>query len=169
MSIMSHDVGALLLQTVPFARTLGITFDSVGDGQAVSRLPDRPDLHNHVAGPHAGALFTLAESASGAAMLSMLGDQLERAVPLATSATIEYRKLAKGEVHAEARLLATRDEVVAQLDAGSGRCSTWPSTSRTPTVPWCPPSPSPGPSAPTPEPSALAYPGHAVTAQAEAA
>ncbi|MGP3920730.1 DUF4442 domain-containing protein [Nonomuraea sp. 10N515B] len=118
MSIMSHDVGALLLQTVPFARTLGITFDSVGDGQAVSRLPDRPDLHNHVAGPHAGALFTLAESASGAAMLSVLGDQLERAVPLATSATIEYRKLAKGEVHAEARLLATRDEVVARLDAG---------------------------------------------------
>ncbi|MGP3956314.1 DUF4442 domain-containing protein [Nonomuraea sp. 3N208] len=118
MSIMSQDVGALLLQTVPFARTLGITFDSVGNGQAVSRLPDRQDLHNHVAGPHAGALFTLAESASGAAMLSALGDQLERAVPLATSARIEYRKLAKGEVHAEARLLVTRDEVVAKLDAG---------------------------------------------------
>ncbi|TMR18029.1 DUF4442 domain-containing protein [Nonomuraea turkmeniaca] len=115
---MSLDIGALLLQTVPFARTLGITFDTVGDGQAVGRLPDRRELHNHVAGPHAGALFTLAESASGAAMLSALGDQLERAVPLATSAAIEYRKLAKGEVSAEARLLVTRDEVVAQLDAG---------------------------------------------------
>jgi uncharacterized protein (TIGR00369 family) len=118
MSAMSRDVGALLLQTVPFARTLGISFDSVGDGQAVCRLPDRADLHNHVAGPHAGALFTLAESASGAAMLSALGDQLERAVPLALKATVEYRKLAKGEVHAEARLLVARDEVVAQLDAG---------------------------------------------------
>ncbi|NRQ40403.1 DUF4442 domain-containing protein [Nonomuraea sp. NN258] len=115
---MSLDVGAFLLQTVPFARTLGITFDSVADGRAVCRLPDRPDLHNHVAGPHAGALFTLAESASGAAMLSALGDQLSRAVPLATTATIGYRKLAMGETYAEARLLVTRQEVIDKLDAG---------------------------------------------------
>jgi uncharacterized protein (TIGR00369 family) len=118
MSIMSLDVGELLLQMVPFARTLGITFDSVGDGRATCRLPDREELHNHVAGPHAGALFTLAESASGAAMLSALGDQLDRAVPLATAATIDFRKLARGEVRAEARLLATRQEVVGKLDAG---------------------------------------------------
>ncbi|MEW9555755.1 DUF4442 domain-containing protein [Nonomuraea sp. NPDC050783] len=115
---MSLDVGALMLETVPFARTLGVAFDEVADGRALCRLPDREDLHNHVAGPHAGALFTLAESASGAAMLSLLGDQLSRAVPLATGATVEYRKLAKGEVRAEARLSATRDEVVAKLDAG---------------------------------------------------
>jgi|SRR5437868_1981408 len=115
---MSFDAGAFLLQTVPFARTLGITFDKVDDGYAVCRLPDRPDLHNHLGGPHAGALFTLAETASGAAMLSQLGDQLSRAVPLATGSTIHYRKLAKGEVVAEARLLGSRAEIVARLDAG---------------------------------------------------
>ncbi|MFG3443016.1 DUF4442 domain-containing protein [Nonomuraea sp. NPDC047897] len=115
---MSIDAGALLLQTVPFARTLGIVFDHAADGRAVCRLPDRADLHNHVAGPHAGALFTLAESASGAAMLSALGDQLSRAVPLATTAAVTYRKLALGEVVAEGRVLVTRDEVVAELDAG---------------------------------------------------
>ncbi|MFI6298327.1 DUF4442 domain-containing protein [Nonomuraea sp. NPDC050790] len=115
---MSFDVGAFMLQTVPFANTLGVVFDKVDDGYALCRLPDRPDLHNHVAGPHAGALFTLAESASGAAMLSALGDQLSRAVPLATGATIRYRKLAMGEVTAEARLQADRDEVVSRLDAG---------------------------------------------------
>ncbi|WP_157250639.1 DUF4442 domain-containing protein [Nonomuraea typhae] len=115
---MSFDVGAFLLQTVPFAGTIGVEFDKVQDGYAACRLPDRADLHNHVQGPHAGALFTLAESASGAAMLSALGDQLSRAVPLATTAVIHYRKLAKGEVTAEARLLADRDEVVARLDAG---------------------------------------------------
>ncbi|GAA3566365.1 DUF4442 domain-containing protein [Nonomuraea rosea] len=118
MSVMSLDVGALLLEMVPFARTLGITFESVGDGRATCRLPDRSDLHNHVAGPHAGALFTLAESASGAAMLSAFGDQLGRAVPLPTTATIDFRKLAKGEVRAEAVLLATRQDVVDRLDAG---------------------------------------------------
>ncbi|MBF8190504.1 DUF4442 domain-containing protein [Nonomuraea sp. K274] len=115
---MSLDVGALLLQTVPFARGLGITYDFAAEGRAVCRLPDREDLHNHVGGPHAGALFTLAESASGAAMLSALGDQLTRAVPLATTANVEYRKLAMGEVRAEARLLVSREEVVAALDAG---------------------------------------------------
>ncbi|MBB6351780.1 DUF4442 domain-containing protein [Nonomuraea muscovyensis] len=115
---MSFDAGALLLQTVPFARTLGITFDHAADGRAACRLPDRADLHNHVAGPHAGALFTLAESASGAAMLSALGDQLSRAVPLATTATVHYRKLAMGEVVAEGRMLVSRDEVIAELDAG---------------------------------------------------
>ncbi len=118
---MSLDAGELLLQTVPFARTLGIVFDSTGDGRASCRLPDRADLHNHVAGPHAGALFTLAESASGAAMLTAFGDQLHRAVPLATTSTIRYHKLAMGEVTAEARLAASREEraeVVAKLDAG---------------------------------------------------
>lgn len=118
MSTMSLDVGALLLETVPFAQTLGIVFDSVEDGRAVCRVPDRAELHNHVAGPHAGVLFTLAESASGAAVLSSLGDQLSRAVPLPTTATISYRKVAKGEVRAEARLLADRAEVLAELDAG---------------------------------------------------
>ncbi|MGW2151787.1 DUF4442 domain-containing protein [Nonomuraea bangladeshensis] len=115
---MSLDVGAFLLESVPFARTVGIVFDEVGDGRAVCRLPDREDVRNHVAGPHAGALFTLAETASGAAMLSLLGDELGRATPLTTGARVEYRKFAKGEVRAEARLLAARDAVVAELDAG---------------------------------------------------
>ncbi|MEU6431505.1 DUF4442 domain-containing protein [Microbispora sp. NPDC046973] len=112
------DIGAFMLDSVPFARLLGITFDSIGSGQAVARLADRGDLHNHVGGPHAGALFTLAETASGAAMLSAFGDQLSRAVPLATEARIGYRKLAMGEVTAAATLRAEREAVVARLDAG---------------------------------------------------
>ncbi|GAA0920479.1 DUF4442 domain-containing protein [Nonomuraea longicatena] len=115
---MSFDVGAFLLQTVPFAQTLGIVFDKVEDGYAVCRLPDRADLHNHVGGPHAGAMFTLAESASGAAMLTVFGDQLSRAVPLAMGSQVRYLKLAMGEVAAEAWLLGDRDAVVAELDAG---------------------------------------------------
>ncbi|WP_346110367.1 DUF4442 domain-containing protein [Nonomuraea maheshkhaliensis] len=118
MSSMSLDIGDLLLQTVPFARTLGLVFDSVEEGVAICRVPDHEDLRNHVGGPHAGVLFTLAESASGAAVLSLFGDQLSRATPLPTTATIAYRKVAKGEIRAEARLLAGRGEVVGRLDAG---------------------------------------------------
>ncbi|WP_432925937.1 DUF4442 domain-containing protein [Microbispora sp. CA-135349] len=112
------DIGAFMLDSVPFARLLGITFDSIGPGTAVARLADRADLHNHVGGPHAGALFTLAETASGAAMLSAFGDQLSRAVPLAVEAGIRYLKLAKGEVTAAAAVRAERETVVARLDAG---------------------------------------------------
>ncbi|GIH80572.1 DUF4442 domain-containing protein [Planobispora longispora] len=115
---MTFDVGAFMLQSVPFARALDISFDKVEPGFAVCRMPDRADLHNHLGGPHAGALFTLAESASGAAMLSAFGDQLSRATPLAANAAIRYVKLAMGEVVAEARLQASREEVVATLDAG---------------------------------------------------
>ncbi|MEU0521311.1 DUF4442 domain-containing protein [Streptosporangium sp. NPDC006007] len=115
---MTFDVGAFMLQSVPFARTLDISFDTVEPGFAVARMPDRADLHNHVGGPHAGALFSLAESASGAAVLSAFGDQMSRATPLAANAAIRYVRLAMGEVVAEARLRAVREEVVARLDAG---------------------------------------------------
>ncbi|MFI6507554.1 DUF4442 domain-containing protein [Streptosporangium sp. NPDC050855] len=115
---MTFDVGDLMLQSVPFARTLDVSFDTVEPGRAVARMPDRADLHNHVGGPHAGVLFSVAEVASGATMISVFGDQLSRVTPLVTNATIRYLKLAKGEIVAEARLQASKEEVVAKLDAG---------------------------------------------------
>jgi hypothetical protein len=63
-------------------------------------------------------MFTLGESASGAIVLAAFGDQLSRAVPLAVSAEIAYRKLAMGEVTATATLGRPAAEVVAELDAG---------------------------------------------------
>ncbi|MCY9786502.1 DUF4442 domain-containing protein [Nocardiopsis sp. EMB25] len=106
------------LAAVPFARTLGVTFTDLDFDRAVMRLPDNADHHNHVGGPHAGAMFTLAESASGAIVIGAFSDQLERAVPLAVSAEIRYLKLAMGDVTAEATLGRTREEVVAELDEG---------------------------------------------------
>ncbi|MFI6579129.1 DUF4442 domain-containing protein [Nocardiopsis sp. NPDC050513] len=106
------------LAAVPFARTLGVTFTDLDFGRAVMRLPDDADHHNHVGGPHAGAMFTLAESASGAIVIGNFSDQLERAVPLAVSAEIRYLKLAMGDVTAEAVLGRPRDEIVAELDEG---------------------------------------------------
>lgn len=107
-----------LLAAVPFIRTLGLEFVELADERVVMRLPDTQAHHNHVGGPHAGAMFTLAESASGAIVLASFGDQLDSAVPLAVNAEIHYHKLAMGTVLAEARLGRPRDEVVAELDAG---------------------------------------------------
>ena len=95
-SAPAPGVGELLLAAVPMARTLGIEFTGVTPRRAVARLPDQPALHNHVGGPHAGALFTLGESTSGAVVLAAFSEQLARAVPLAVRADITYLKLARG-------------------------------------------------------------------------
>jgi acyl-coenzyme A thioesterase PaaI-like protein len=113
------SIGELLTATVPMARTLGLEFTETGAERAVVLLPDRADFHNHLGGPHAGALFTLGESASGAIVLAAFGEQLSRAVPLAVRAEIAYSKLAKGPVTATAELGRPAADVVAELDAGT--------------------------------------------------
>lgn len=118
MSETLPNIGEMLLATVPMARTLNLEFVEATAERAVVRLPDQSAYHNHVGGPHAGAMFTLAESASGAIVLAAFGDQLSRAVPLAVKAEIGYKKLAMGVVTATATLGRPVAEVVADLDAG---------------------------------------------------
>ncbi|MEV3970863.1 DUF4442 domain-containing protein [Streptomyces sp. NPDC050698] len=118
MSAEQMSIGEMLAATVPMARTLNLEFLETSPERAVVSLPDQSEYHNHVGGPHAGAMFTLGESASGAIVLAAFGDQLSRAVPLAVSAEISYKKLAMGAVTATATLGRPAAEVVAQLDAG---------------------------------------------------
>ena len=110
--------GDMVAASVPMVRTLNLAFLESTADRAVVRMPDQPDFHNHVGGPHAGAMFTLAESASGAIVMAAFGDQLTRAVPLAVNARIAYKKLAMGEVTATATLGRPVADVVAELDAG---------------------------------------------------
>ncbi|UNO38656.1 DUF4442 domain-containing protein [Streptomyces sp. MST-110588] len=112
------SIGEMMAATVPMVRTLNLEFVETTTERAVVRLPDQADFHNHVGGPHAGAMFTLAESASGAIVLAAFGDQLSRAVPLAVGAEIGYKKLAMGPVTATAELGRPAAEIVAELDAG---------------------------------------------------
>ncbi|MET9656320.1 DUF4442 domain-containing protein [Streptomyces sp. NPDC006510] len=111
-------VGEMLVATVPMARTLNLEFLETTAERAVVRLPDQAEYHNHVGGPHAGAMFTLAESASGAIVIAAFGDQMSRAVPLAVKAEIGYKKLAKGVVTATATLGRPVADVIAELDEG---------------------------------------------------
>jgi uncharacterized protein (TIGR00369 family) len=112
------SIGEMMTASVPMTRTLGLRFAECGPERAVVELPDDAAWHNHVGGPHAGAMFTLAESASGAVVMAAFGEQLGRAVPLAVRAEIGYKKLAMGPVTATARLGRPAGEVVAELDAG---------------------------------------------------
>lgn len=113
------SLGELLAATVPMVRTLGLQYLETTPERAVLSLPDQADYHNHVGGPHAGAMFTLAESASGAIVLAAFGDQLSRAVPLPVTAGIAFKKIARGAVTATATLGRPAADVVAELDAGA--------------------------------------------------
>jgi acyl-coenzyme A thioesterase PaaI-like protein len=113
-------LAAGMTQAVPFVRTLGIQFVAApSPAEVIAELPDQEQLRNHVGGPHAGVLFSLGETASGAVVLSAFGDQLAHTVPLAVGATIAYRKLARGTVRARATLTRPVEDVLAQLDQGT--------------------------------------------------
>jgi acyl-coenzyme A thioesterase PaaI-like protein len=123
MALDARHIAAGLLQAVPFAATLGLEFVDVTVGEdgpvAVVRLPDAAAHQNHVGGPHAGALFTLGETASGAVVFGAFGHRLDRVVPLTVRADIAYRKLAMGVATATARLTGPAAEIEATLDAGT--------------------------------------------------
>lgn len=103
---------------VPMVGTLSIEYLELGPGHALLRMPDQRDYHNHIGGIHAGAMFTLAETASGAIVLAEFGDRFNEYVPLAVTATIRYLKVALGSLTAEATMDTTPAEVIAQLEAG---------------------------------------------------
>ncbi len=104
-------------QAVPFAGHLGLEITRIGEGEAVVRLPERAELTNHVGSQHAGALFTVAETASGAAFVGAFAERLAEVTPLARSAEIAYEKIAKGPIDATAKLGVPGEEALAILDS----------------------------------------------------
>ncbi len=109
-----------MTQAVPFAGHLGLEITKVASGEATVVLPDRPELGNHVGSQHAGALFTLAETASGAAFVGAFAEKMGDVTPLAKSAEIAYEKIAKGPITAHGKLGVAREEALATL-AAEGR------------------------------------------------
>jgi uncharacterized protein (TIGR00369 family) len=110
-------IAAGMSEAVPFARHLGLEITSIAEGEAVVVLPERPELGNHVGSQHAGALFTAAETASGAAFVGAFADRLGEVVPLAKSAEISYEKIATGPIEARATLGIPAAEALAALDS----------------------------------------------------
>lgn len=101
---------------IPFAGLLGVEVTNLAEGRAVALLPDRQELTNHVGSQHAGALFTVAETASGAAFVGAFAERMGDVTPLARAADIAYEKIAKGPIEATATLGMAKDEALASLD-----------------------------------------------------
>jgi acyl-coenzyme A thioesterase PaaI-like protein len=105
-----------MTQAVPFAGFLSLEITSVAPGEATVVLPERAELTNHVGSQHAGALFTVAEAASGAAFVGAFVERMGEVTPLARSAEISYEKIAKGPIEARAKLAVPAVEALASLD-----------------------------------------------------
>jgi acyl-coenzyme A thioesterase PaaI-like protein len=106
-----------MTQAVPFAGFLGVEVTKLSAGEATALLPERAELKNHVGSQHAGALFTAAETASGAAFVGAFAERMGDVTPLARNAEISYEKIAKGPIEAKATLGVPAGEALATLDA----------------------------------------------------
>lgn len=112
-----EGVRAGLEQAIPFNRYIGLEVTEVADGRGVVRLPDSPDLHNHVGSQHAGALFSAGEAASGGAFVGAFAERMGEITPLARAARISYLKLAKGPITATGSLGESKQSLLDRLDA----------------------------------------------------
>jgi uncharacterized protein (TIGR00369 family) len=104
-------------QAVPFVGHLNLEITEISEGEATVVMPERPELLNHVGSQHAGALFTAAETASGAAFVGAFAERMGELTPLARSAEISYEKVAKGPIAAKAKLGISAAEAHETLDA----------------------------------------------------
>jgi acyl-coenzyme A thioesterase PaaI-like protein len=116
MSIDYAAVAAGLNQAIPFNAYIGLETVTVAPNYGVVRLPDLETGRNHVGSQHAGALFSAGEAASGAAFVGAFVEIMGELMPLAESAEIAYRKLAKGDITATARFTEDRDALIARLN-----------------------------------------------------
>jgi uncharacterized protein (TIGR00369 family) len=88
---------------VPFAAQARVEVVEVGAGHGMAQLRETPEVHNHIGSVHAGAVFTLGETASAVAMLGAFAEQISVIRPVTSEVTISYLKIAKGTLIATAR------------------------------------------------------------------
>ena len=117
MALDFEAVAAGLNQAIPYNRFLGLVVEEVAPGRGVVTLPDEETLHNHVGSQHAGALFSAGEAASGGAFLGAFAEHLGSLTPLAKSASIEYRKIARGPITAVGSLSGDVDALLATIES----------------------------------------------------
>ena len=108
-------------KAIPFNKHVGLKVVEIEEGKGVVRLPDSKKLHNHAGSQHAAGLFAAGEAASGAAFVGAFAEHMGDITALAKSAEIDYKKLAKGAVHATGTLSTEPAEVLSELKAEDGQ------------------------------------------------
>jgi acyl-coenzyme A thioesterase PaaI-like protein len=99
-------------RAVPYATHTGVELLTITDGTATAQLEQRTETENHIKGQHAGAMFTLGEATSGAAVAGALAPVILEMRPVAAMAEITYRKFAQGTLTATAKTSRTGAELM---------------------------------------------------------
>ena len=108
------DLTQILPNIIPFISTVGLTIDEITPGRALATMPARSEVQNHMGTAHAGAMYTLGESASGGVVLSMFADLLPNLFIALKAAAVTHTKARPGDVIATATLVG---------DAGKARAT----------------------------------------------
>ena len=110
-------VKQMLMSMVPFIGPVGLELGDVQAGHATATLPSRREVHNHLGTAHAGAVYTLGESASGAVVLSVFADLLPGVFVALKSARVAHQKAVAGDVLATASVDGEPTDVRSAYDA----------------------------------------------------
>jgi uncharacterized protein (TIGR00369 family) len=113
--IMFEVIRLQLARSVPFARLLGISVDALDAGSASTALPPQLQHNNHEGAVHAGALFTLCETASGAALAGALLPVIMQTRFVVRDAHISCLKPARGSLQAQVALADEAGQVIDRL------------------------------------------------------
>lgn len=89
---------------VPFAKACGVRLTSMGDGIARCEMAEQPELMGTTTRFADGALFTLAETCSGAAMAGGFASVILGVRPVAAQVEFEVLQPALGPVQAQAKV-----------------------------------------------------------------
>ncbi|WP_275271739.1 PaaI family thioesterase [Limnobacter sp. P1] len=89
---------------VPFAKACGVRLSSMGDGVARCEMAQKPELLDDTGKLADGALFTLAETCSGAAMAGGFASVILGVRPVAAQVEFEVLKPALGLINAQAKV-----------------------------------------------------------------
>src|SRR3990172_8039409 len=99
-----NALAQMVATAVPLNKLLGFEAIEAGAGKAAIRV-GAPPLHlNHVGTMHAGILFSVAEAASGVALLSSILEHVSKTYPVVQGARIDYAAAAKGPITAHAEI-----------------------------------------------------------------
>ncbi len=96
------------IAAIPYLPIHEVSVDIGQNGEVVARMPFRREITNYVGTVHAGALFTLAETAAGVAAFGIVPDN--RAFVMLRGATVGYTR------RAEYDLIATANVATAVAD-----------------------------------------------------
>jgi acyl-coenzyme A thioesterase PaaI-like protein len=110
-------ITTLIQSGSPFARTLAPSVISVTDDEVELRADVPPTLYNHIGGPHAAALFGVAETAAAGVVLTVFEDLVAiGAIPMIKSAEIVYNQITHGTVTTRARFTGDAEGVRASYE-----------------------------------------------------